>query len=193
MSDSNLSRRAFLRTVSDSARRSLLVLSVPSLLMAGQQARAAQNDARGFVALNPNEAAEFEAIAARIMPSDETPGAREAGVIYFMDNVLDNENAETLPSLRKGLSDLQAVANTRFGSSLLNTLSDTSLDTLLREIEESSFFATMRYLTMAGMFASPNKGGNRNRTGWQVVGFEGNHAWAPPFGHYDAEYMETGE
>ena len=33
-------------------------------------------------------AAEIEAIAARIIPSDATPGAREAGVVYFIDRAL---------------------------------------------------------------------------------------------------------
>lgn len=163
------------------------------MLLAAQQAKAAQNSARSFVNLSREEAAEFEAIAARILPTDETPGAREAGVIYFMDNVLGAEREEVLPALRKGLSDLQAVAVRRFGNSSLSVLSDSDLDTLLTEIEESSFFATVRYLTIAGMFTLPAHGGNQNEIGWQLLGFEDNHAWAPPFGHYDAEYMETGE
>ena len=66
------------------------------MLLAAQQAKAAQNSARSFVNLSREEAAEFEAIAARILPTDETPGAREAGVIYFMDNVLGAERAGKL-------------------------------------------------------------------------------------------------
>ncbi|MDD9895933.1 MAG: gluconate 2-dehydrogenase subunit 3 family protein [Gammaproteobacteria bacterium] len=193
MSKSLITRRDFLRSISDSARHSLVVLSLPSIALATQQARAAQNAGRNLVNLNSNEAAELESIAARIMPTDETPGAREAGVIYFMDNVLGEERSEVLPALRKGLSDLQAVANARFGSDLLNSLSDAGLDTLLAEIEDSSFFGTVRYLTIAGMFTNPVHGGNQEEIGWQLIGFEDNHAWSPPFGYYDAEYMETGE
>ncbi len=193
MSESTISRRAFLRAISDSAQHSLVVLTLPSIALAAQQAQAAQNNGRAFGTLSQDEATELEAIAARILPTDETPGAREAGVIYFMDNVLGEERGEALPAVRKGLSDLQAVANARFGNSILGNLSDANLDTLLGEIEESSFFATVRYLTIAGMFAAPVHGGNQDEIGWRLIGFEDTHAWAPPYGHYDAEYMERGE
>ena len=193
MSESTISRRAFLRAISDSAQHSLVVLTLPSIALAAQQAQAAQNNGRAFGTLSQDEATELEAIAARILPTDETPGAREAGVIYFMDNVLGEERGEALPAVRKGLSDLQAVASARFGNSILGNLSDANLDTLLGEIEESSFFATVRYLTIAGMFAAPVHGGNQDEIGWRLIGFEDTHAWAPPYGHYDAEYMERGE
>ncbi len=193
MSESTISRRAFLRAISDSAQHSLVVLSLPSMMLAARQAQAAQNSARSLATLNTDEATELEAIAARILPSDGSPGAREAGVVYFMDNVLGAEREEVLPAIRKGLSDLQAIANARFGNSMVNALSADQLDTLLREIEESSFFATVRYLTIAGMFASPEHGGNQDEIGWRLIGFEDNHAWARPYGYYDAEYMEQGE
>ena len=166
---------------------------MPAIVLAAQQAQAQQNNAQALVTLNPAEAAAFEAIASRIMPTDETPGAKEAGVIYFMDNVLGGERSEVLPALRKGLSDLQALANDRVGTTALDSIPDASLDSLLREIEDTPFFATLRYLTLAGMFAAPQHGGNQQRTGWLLIGFEDNHAWAPPFGHYDADYMEKGE
>jgi len=193
LSSKATSRRAFLRSASEIAPASLLALSVPSLILAGQQAQAAKSATRPFATLTPEEAADLEAIAARIMPSDETPGAREAGVIYFMDNVLGNEREEVLPALRKWLSDLQAVASTRYGHPALHTLPDGMLDSLLRDIEETPFFDTVRYLTIAGMFTAPLHGGNRDQIGWRLIGFDDQHAWAPPFGYYDAEYMEVGE
>ena len=130
MSEITFSRRAFLRAVSDSARHSLVVLSLPTIALAAQQAQAAQNSTRSFVTLSSVEASELEAIAARILPSDEKPGSKEAGVIYFMDNVLGAERAEVLPAVRKGLSDLQAMASARFSHAMLSALSDTDLDTL---------------------------------------------------------------
>jgi gluconate 2-dehydrogenase gamma chain len=188
-----ISRRAFLKSASKSAPATLLVLSVPSLIMAAQQAQAAMNAARPFETLKQEEAADLEAIAARIMPSDDTPGAREAGVIYFMDKVLGNEREEVLPALRKGLSDLQGITSTRYGHPALHTLPDGMLDSLLRDIEGTPFFDTVRYLTIAGMFTAPIHGGNRDQIGWELIGFNDQHAWAPPFGYYDAEYMELGE
>ena len=54
--------------------------------------------------------------------------------------------------------------------------------------KNGGFFQTMRYLTLAGMFSHPNHGGNRDKLGWQLLGFEDRHSWQPPFGHYDAGY-----
>jgi hypothetical protein len=38
------------------------------------------------------------------------------------------------------------------------------------------------------MFALPAYGGNASEQGWQLLGFEDTHAFAPPFGHYDRDY-----
>ena len=73
----------------------------------------------GFRNLSADEAAELQAIAARIMPNDDgTAGAEEAGVIYFMDNVLTEP--EQLALLRDGLSDLQQRVQTRYGGNAAN-------------------------------------------------------------------------
>jgi hypothetical protein len=39
------------------------------------------------------------------------------------------------------------------------------------------------------MFAMPSWGGNRERAGWALLGFDNRHAWQPPFGYYDALAM----
>lgn len=186
-----LTRREFLRATSESARNSILVLSVPSLLLAGQQANAAMLAGEELTTLTAIEAAEFEAIAARIIPTDDTPGATEAGVIYFMDKVLGNSRAELLPELRAGLSQLQKSADSKFGNPLFSALSETQQDSLLQSIEKTPFFSTVRYLSVAGMFSMPSLGGNRNRVGWEVMGFENRHAWVSPYGYYDAQQMDS--
>ncbi len=45
--------------------------------------------------------------------------------------------------------------------------------------------------SLAGMFAMPSYGGNRDHVGWSLLGFPHQHAWQPPFGHYDAQ--ESGD
>ena len=192
MTKQPLSRRAFLRAVSDSAQGSLLVLSIPALALAGKEAAAAMEEERPFTTLNVDEAAEFAAIAARIIPSDETPGATEAGVIYFMDNILGDSRPEILPTLRQGLGELLMLAGALYGSPAFHALTAEQQDSLLQRIEDTQFFNTMRYLTLAGTFASPAYGGNQNLVGWQLIGFEDRHVWRPPYGYYDADYMENG-
>ena len=43
-------------------------------------------------------------------------------------------------------------------------------------------------LALLGLVALPKYGGNRDKLGWQLLGFEDRHFWQPPFGHYDADY-----
>ena len=193
MNTKALSRRKFLQTLTENAGNSLVILSMPSLLVAGTEAQAASSVKQTFSTLSAVEAAECEAIAARIIPTDELPGASEAGVVYFIDNILGASGADALPGVRDGLLELQLLTARKYGSARFHTLTGDQQDSLLREIQETAFFDTIRYLTLAGMFTHPSYGGNRNLIGWQLIGFEDRHMWEPPFGYYDAEYMETGE
>jgi hypothetical protein len=38
---------------------------------------------------------------------------------------------------------------------------------------------------MLGMFSHPMHGGNFNKVGWNLIGFEDRYSWTPPFGYYD--------
>ncbi len=191
MTNKPLTRRQFLRATSENARNSFILLTAPALLTAGQQAHAAMLAGEELTTLTAIEAAELEAIAARIIPTDDTPGAKEAGVIYFMDNVLGTSRAELLPELRAGLSQLQRSADSEFGNPMFSSLSVTQQDSLLKHIEKTPFFNAVRYLSVAGMFSMPSLGGNRDRVGWEVMGFEDRHAWMSPYGYYDAQQMDS--
>lgn len=53
------------------------------------QAQSQLNQSQGFLTLNPDERPVVEAIAEAMIPSDNNgPGAKEAGVIYFIDRML---------------------------------------------------------------------------------------------------------
>ncbi len=193
MNDIQLSRRAFLRQTGIAARNSLIVLSLPAIMSSSAAASEAMLENSAFKILGSEEAREFAAIAARIIPTDETPGATEAGVIYFIDNVLGTSRPEALEPMRAGLASLQASAQSTYGSASFSALTPEQQDALLVSIEETEFFGTMRYMTIAGMFSLPEYGGNRDYAGWKLIGFEHKHVWSPPFGFYDADYMARGE
>lgn len=181
------SRRQFLAS-------SFITLTTPALLSACAQARRARMDEAPFQILGSDEAADFDAIAARIIPSDEMPGAREAGAIYFMDTVLaEPDREQELDRLRQGLAELRRRSRAEFGISGFAGLNARRQDQLLRAIETTPFFIAIRYLTIAGTFALPAYGGNRDKLGYELIGFEDRHAWAPPFGAYDADYRERGQ
>lgn len=135
-----------------------------------------QTPAAGLKFLTAEQAREIEAIAAQILPADELgPGAREAGVIRFIDLVLASFEREKQPAYREGLQQLGAFA----------ALDAARQIEKLRAIEHTPFFETVREHTLAGFFSHPKYGGNRDGAGFQLLGFEDRHAFQPPFGYYD--------
>ena len=82
-----LDRREFLFRAGTGLSAAWLSANWPALLAAADHARhAAQSRTPAkleFFTLE--EAVEVDAITARIIPADDTPGAREAGVVYFID------------------------------------------------------------------------------------------------------------
>jgi len=172
------------------ARTAPLLFSGPALLAVSAQTAAALPE---FSTLSIAEASEFAAIAARIVPSDATPGASEAGVIHFIDKVLGSSRSELLAPLRAGLAELQQRTQGLHGSVLFSSLDAAQQDSLLQAIETTAFFSSLRTLTLAGLFALPEYGGNRDHVGWDLIGFDHRHVWQPPFGYYDADYAQRGE
>lgn len=143
----------------------------------------------GFSTLTAAEALEVEAIAGQIIPSGDMPGAREAGVVYFIDRALGSFFAAELPAFRKGLEAFQRdfAAHSSTGKPF-SAVGSARQVAWLHEVEESAFFNTVRRLTLLGLVALPKYGGNRDKLGWKLIGFEDRHFWQPPFGHYDADY-----
>ncbi len=77
-----MKRRAFLTRSGAVIGRSWVAMSLPAILATAGVACKAREEGSAFKVLTAAEAAEFEAIAAQIIPSGDSPGAREAGVIY---------------------------------------------------------------------------------------------------------------
>jgi gluconate 2-dehydrogenase gamma chain len=128
-------------------------------------------------------------VAERILPSvDGRPGAREGGVIYFIDRSLSTFNAAQKTLYVDGVKDLNSrAASTGKGTRNFAALTATQQDELLRAIEQTPFFRAVRFDTIAGMFALPSWGGNRDYAGWHMLGMTHQARYEPPFGYYDAE------
>jgi gluconate 2-dehydrogenase gamma chain len=185
---SSLSRRQFLKDSAAAAGLGLAGFNLSVLLPMGEAAAAARDASEPFNVLGDAEAADLEAIAAQIIPTDGSPGAREAGVIYFIDGAMAGMFARILPGLRDGLTELNKKVGGE-GSSF-SSLDNQAQQALLTREEASPFFAMMRFLTLAGMFSLPEYGGNRDHVGWKMIGFDHRHAWSAPFGYYDAHYHD---
>ena len=96
---------------------------------------------------------------------------------------------EHAPDFITGLTGFQAqCARHHPGTAQFADLSFDDQTVYLKHMEHTPFFGNMRFLTVLGLLALPSYGGNAGRLGWKLVGFVDQHAWQPPFGHYDAEY-----
>ncbi|MGH8442437.1 MAG: gluconate 2-dehydrogenase subunit 3 family protein, partial [Nevskiaceae bacterium] len=135
------------------------------------------------------------AIAAQIIPSDGSPGATEAGVVYFMDSALRTFMADRTDSILGGLSALnqKLAADQGQPEARFSMLPPAEQVAVLKGEEKSPFFGAVYFMTIAGMFALPVYGGNKDYAGWKVLGFEHRHFWQPPFGFYDAQVAKAGK
>ena len=101
------SRREFLGASGRLLGASWLVASLPAIQTLAACARQAAEEGLPFQFLTPEEAVELDALAALIIPSDETPGAREAGAVHFIDLMLKDEPPEDVQIFRGGLQAFQ--------------------------------------------------------------------------------------
>ncbi len=189
----DVSRRQFLQSASSLSGIAYLRLTGPALAAIAQAACAAKQESASYRVLGSVEAADFEAIAARIIPSTDSPGATEAGVIHFFDNAFADEMSDQLDAARAGLASFNAAFK-RFASSAdrFADVDPDAQDAFLHTQDASEFFDLVRLMTIFGFFAMSRYGGNKNHVGWDLIGFEGHHdAWTYPFGYYDAEHREA--
>ena len=133
-------------------------------------------------------AADLEALTAQIIPSDDGPGAREAGVIYFIDRALGTFEADKRDAYEAGIKEIHTARLKLFPNShSVAALTVPQQIQLLRAVEKSAFFDLLRTHTILGFVGSPSYGGNRGKVGWKHIGFDDRMSFQPPFGYYDAE------
>jgi hypothetical protein len=78
-------RREFMARSGSTLSGIWLMRFAPLIAAAQACATEAMNDGSPFTTFTPREGADLEAFSARIVPTDDTAGAREAGSVYFAD------------------------------------------------------------------------------------------------------------
>ncbi|HEY6841830.1 MAG TPA: gluconate 2-dehydrogenase subunit 3 family protein [Chthoniobacterales bacterium] len=172
---------------------------------------------------NAQQRATIEAAMARIIPTDDQPGAREAGTIDFLDRYLsgldfiyakpDGSGFEKLQGKRAdawkqridiirakyvdGIMELDRRSQSQFGAEFVRLASEQQ-DRILAWMEHPAnqagteeaksaepalqqtnaevdldFFSLLALHTRQGFYSDPIYGGNKNRVGWKLIGFEG--------------------
>ena len=194
MPETTNARRRFLTAGASFASASWIALNWPQVAAAAEHAShaaAAGTSAvpAGFTTLTAAEAVEVDAIANQIVPGGDTPGARDARVVFFIDRSLGTFFAGELPAFRKGLVAFgEAFTAHDSRGKPFSAAGSARQVAWLHEVDATPFFNTVRRLTLLGLVALPKYGGNRDGAGWKLLGFEDRHIWEPPFGHYDKDY-----
>lgn len=147
-------------------------------------------------------------MAARIIPSDETPGAKEAGVVYFIDRALVTFASDAQKTYREGLPEVQSLLGEKFpGVKKFSAATTEQQDAFLEDLGKTdpsangrrrgrggsnsqTFFETLRFHTIAGFLIDPDtdRRGNRDGVGWKVIGRDREHMFQPPFSLVDKNY-----
>jgi gluconate 2-dehydrogenase gamma chain len=153
-------------------------------------------DEQALAFLTSAEAAIADAAMSRIFPSDNsTPGAHEADTVVYLDRALAGAEAHLQEPYRAGLKRLDGVARDRFHKGFAEC-SAAQQDELLGAMAEGSLagfgegpsardlFEMLRAHTIEGLFSDPVHGGNRDFTGWKLLGY---HGPQPTYSHAEQQ------
>jgi gluconate 2-dehydrogenase gamma chain len=133
---------------------------------------------------NDDDSLTIVAFTERLMPgAPGKPGAREAGVLNYIDLALSGAYADQQDFYRRGLAQLDAYS-VKSHQGPFRKLTAAQQDEVITALEQGkasefawpsaqAFFNTVRTHTMEGMFADPIYGGNKDFAGWRLVGFPG--------------------
>src|SRR5215510_8393741 len=134
--------------------------------------------------LNQDESVTIDAFTERLMPgAPGQPGARDAGVLNYIDLALAGAYADLQDFYRRGCAALEEHCRKTYSKSFVG-LTAAQQDEVVGALEQGkatsftwpsqqAFFNTLRTHTIEGMFADPVYGGNKDFAGWRLVGFPG--------------------
>lgn len=134
-----------------------------------------------FHFFNSAQAAAVEAVTDQIVPADQQPGAKWAGVVHYIDLVLTSDLKDLRPAYSRGIQHLEALAHEIAGRTFAD-LQFTDQTNVLEKLEHDptsitqglsgrDFFELMRKHTLEGFFGDPKH--DRGSVGWKVLGFVG--------------------
>jgi gluconate 2-dehydrogenase gamma chain len=190
MESANLSRRSLLQAIAAIIASAATPLGWAEVAQAMDAHTAPLTGADEKLAFfSSSDASDVEAVAAQIVPTDDSPGAREAGAVYFIDRALSSFFSQLGGDYRSQLSAFQAAFRKQHPEAAsFASLSSRQQVEFLKTVDQTPFFNTTRLLTLLGMFSLPSYGGNRGGVGWKLIGFEDAHVFQAPFGYYDRDY-----
>lgn len=120
--------------------------------------------------------ATLEAALARLLPSEDGPGAAESGVIDYIGNALEDRwHSDFVPLLTRGLDFFEHLAGQQTGKGFVDCTPEEQ-DQILLQVQRfpnndaRRFFQKLIELTLEGFLCDPRHGGNRENLGWRYIG-----------------------
>ena len=129
----------------------------------------------------PEEAICIIAFCEQIIPKDESPGATDAGVIYYIDRQLFGVFHYNQETYRNGIKNLQAWCNSKYGKPFELIIPEDQINAMkilesnqLNEAEwtgskPAEFFNLVCSHTMQGFYGSPVHGGNKDYMSFEML------------------------
>jgi gluconate 2-dehydrogenase gamma chain len=151
-------------------RRAFLGTGI-SAVLAGAGVACRRNPRGSWRFFTDEEAATAAGICGQIIPTDQDPGARDAGVVNYIDLQLSRRFRRYRAIYRQGLAEVDASSRAKFGKPFVSLGANDQVQ-VLTEIEEKSkvFFDLILNHTRQGFYGDPRHGGNRYMASWKMVG-----------------------
>jgi len=129
----------------------------------------------------PDEALCVISLCEQIIPKDQSPGATDAGVIYYIDRQLSGVFHYDQETYRMGIKNLQDYSARNHGKTFESLISAEQIK-LMKMMESnqigekdwtsgkaSDFFNLIRSHTMQGFYGSPIHGGNKDFMSFEML------------------------
>jgi gluconate 2-dehydrogenase gamma chain len=117
------------------------------------------------------EAQTVDAICEQLIPADRDAGAKQAGVVNYIDIQLTRPFKRYQRVYRQGIASVDAASRAKFSKTFVE-LSGGQQAEVLTGIERNSkaFFELILLHSRQGFYGDPRHGGNRGRVSWKMLG-----------------------
>jgi gluconate 2-dehydrogenase gamma chain len=117
-----------------------------------------------------------------LIPPDDFPGAYDAGVCDYIEQLLRTDLAEHAEFFQVGIDAIDNEALVTYNAPFASLTPDQQISILERiesgavktpwSISPARFFGMLVNTTAEGYYSDPQQGGNRGHASWVMTGFE---------------------
>jgi gluconate 2-dehydrogenase gamma chain len=175
MSAAKMDRRDFVKSIAASGTVAMTAWSGLA------EISSASESLQTYKVLTAPQAATVGAIAEQLVPADDYPGAKEAGVVQFIDSKLAGPYGKFyVDRYEAGLATVDKVSHQLTGDIFASLGSEQQVK-VLKALEAGiegdpsarEFFRLITEHTFEGYYGDPEHGANRNGESWKMLGFGG--------------------